>query len=136
MLMSQCVFQPSCPAVGRPPACCHFTDLHKPVQEDGPHLGLQMWMLLQHVGVLRVGPVLLQHVAPHHILTGPADKYRSINSKSTHRKNRRKQLENKCCDRQPDLDLLPSDAQNKVKLLTYFFRSTMISYMYCLLTKH
>lgn len=49
------------------------TDLHEPVQENCPHLGLQMWMVLHHVDVPGVGFILLQHVVPYHILTGPAD---------------------------------------------------------------
>lgn len=51
----------------------HATNLHEPVQENCPHLGLQMRMLVHHVDIPGVGLILLQHVAPYHILTGPAD---------------------------------------------------------------
>lgn len=47
------------------------TDLHQPVQKDGPHLGLQVRVFLHHVDVSGVGLIFLQHVAPHHIFTGP-----------------------------------------------------------------
>lgn len=50
----------------------HPTDLHEPVQENRPHLGLQMRMFLHHVYIAGVGLILLQHVVPYHILTGPA----------------------------------------------------------------
>lgn len=50
------------------------TDLHQPVQENCPHLGLQMRMVLHHVDIPGVSLILLQHVVPYHILTGPAGK--------------------------------------------------------------
>lgn len=53
----------------RPPR--RATDLHEPVQENCPHVGLQMRMILHHVDVSCVGLVLLQHVVPDDILTGP-----------------------------------------------------------------
>lgn len=49
----------------------YVTYLHKPVQENCPHLRLQMRMVLHHVDIPGVGLILLQHVVPYHILTGP-----------------------------------------------------------------
>ena len=51
-----------------------LTDLHEPIQENGPHLGLKMRMLVHHVDIPGVALVLFQHVVPHNVLTGPAER--------------------------------------------------------------
>lgn len=48
------------------------TYLHEPVEENCPHLGLQVRMVLHHADIPGVSLILLQHVVPYHILTGPA----------------------------------------------------------------
>lgn len=67
------------------------TDLHEPVQQNCPHLGLQKRMVLHHVDVAAVGLILLQHVVPHHILTGPAGRTSEMGA-HTHVKSRRQTI--------------------------------------------
>lgn len=46
--------------------------LQQPVQQDGPHLGLQAGVSLQVTLVMEVLQVLVQHADPHVVRTGPA----------------------------------------------------------------
>lgn len=46
--------------------------LQQPVQQDGPHLGLQAGVSLQVTLVMKVLQVLVQHADPHVVRTGPA----------------------------------------------------------------
>lgn len=107
----------------------HHTDLHEPVQQDCSHLGLQMGMLLQHVDIPGVGPVLLQHVVPDHILTRPAVKYRGGGEYSSHLAKKKKIIINrsnckrKNCERKHDLrlDQLASQVKKRSKTELFFF---------------
>lgn len=46
--------------------------LQQPVQQDGPHLGLQPGVSLQVAAVVEVLELLVEHADPHVVRTGPA----------------------------------------------------------------
>lgn len=41
------------------------TNLHEPVQQNGPHFGLQGWMLLNEALVMDILQLFVQHLDPH-----------------------------------------------------------------------